>query len=246
MYKVYKYTNLIDGKVYIGQTCQTLRARAGSNGINYCQNPRFFKAIEEFGWDNFKGEIILDNLNHFQADYYESYYINLHKSTDETFGYNISDGAHTPIADCVREVLSEKAKERYKDPTKNPMYGKKHSEETLKKMSEAKQGKKNPMYGVSQSKETIEKRKKTNEMRGYTYNTHKWTNEERAMASKRFKEVAKRWAKPIMCLEDGLSFESITDAAKHYGCSESVIGDYLKGKQRSCAGGRHFKYISQN
>lgn len=246
MYKVYKYTNKINGKVYIGQTCQTLKARAQSNGKNYCQNPRFYAAIKEFGWNNFVGEIIIDGLNHFQADYYEAYYINLYNSTDESFGYNISDGAHTPIADCVRDVISEKAKERYKDPTKNPMYGKKHSEESLRKMSELKKGKNNPMYGRHLSEESIAKRKQTNKSRGYTYNTHEWTDEERAIASKRFKETAKKWAKPVMCLEDGLSFESITEAAKHYGCSWSVIGDYLKGKQHSCAGGRHFKYISQN
>ena len=246
MYKVYKYTNLVNGKVYVGQTCQTLKARAQSNGINYSQNPRFYKDIKEFGWDNFKGEILIDNLNHFQADYYEAYYIKLYQSTDESFGYNISSGAHTPIVDCVREILSEKAKERYKDPTKNPMYGKKHSEESLKKMSEAKKGKNNPMYGVSMSKESIEKRKRTNEIRGYTYDKHKWTDEERSVASERFKQLAKQWAKPIMCLEDGLCFESITEAAKYYNCSHSTIGDYLLGKQHSCAGGRHFKYISQN
>ena len=32
-FKVYKYTNSINGKVYIGKTVQTLKRRAGYNGI---------------------------------------------------------------------------------------------------------------------------------------------------------------------------------------------------------------------
>ena len=34
-YKVYKYTNLINGKIYIGQTIGTLEDRAGHNGYKY-------------------------------------------------------------------------------------------------------------------------------------------------------------------------------------------------------------------
>ena len=35
MYKIYSYTNTIDGKVYFGQTNRTLEERAGNNGIQY-------------------------------------------------------------------------------------------------------------------------------------------------------------------------------------------------------------------
>ena len=41
----------------------------------------------------------------------------------------------------TRKTMSEKAKERLKDPTKNPMYGKHHSKETKIKISKARKGK---------------------------------------------------------------------------------------------------------
>lgn len=44
------------------------------------------------------------------------------------------------MTDEVKTKISDKAKERYKDKTKHPMYGRKQSEETRKKISEAKKG----------------------------------------------------------------------------------------------------------
>lgn len=34
-HKIYKYTNIVNGKISIGRTCQTLEKRAGSRGQNY-------------------------------------------------------------------------------------------------------------------------------------------------------------------------------------------------------------------
>ena len=41
----------------------------------------------------------------------------------------------------TKQTLSDKAKERYKDPTKHPMFGKHHSEESKRKNSESRKGK---------------------------------------------------------------------------------------------------------
>lgn len=46
--------------------------------------------------------------------------------------------AHTEES---KKKISEKAKERYKDPTNHPMYGKHHSEESKRKNSESRKGK---------------------------------------------------------------------------------------------------------
>jgi len=43
--------------------------------------------------------------------------------------------------ETAKKTISKKAKERYKDKTKNPMYGKKHSKETKRKMSETRKQK---------------------------------------------------------------------------------------------------------
>jgi len=48
-YKVYKYTSP-SNKVYIGQTCNSLKVRA-ANGEGYKECPKFFEAIKKYGFD---------------------------------------------------------------------------------------------------------------------------------------------------------------------------------------------------
>ena len=55
---------------------------------------------------------------------------------------------------------SEESRKKMSEAKKgenNPMYKKKHTKESRKKMSEAKKGEKHPMYGKKRSKETREK-----------------------------------------------------------------------------------------
>jgi hypothetical protein len=59
---IYKHTNKINGKVYIGQTCQKPERR-WQNGRGYEGSPKFWPAIQEFGWDNFTHEIIETNID---------------------------------------------------------------------------------------------------------------------------------------------------------------------------------------
>ena len=94
-YKVYKYTNLINGKIYIGQTIGDLKYRAGYNGYKYRKCPYFYNAIQKYGWDNFTVEILQDNLTREQANEFEIKYIKYFNSQDPNIGYNISDGGNT-------------------------------------------------------------------------------------------------------------------------------------------------------
>lgn len=94
-YKVYKYTNLINGKIYIGQTIGTLEYRAGHNGYKYRKCTYFYNAIKKYGWENFAVEILQDNLTREQANELEIKYIKQFNSQDEKIGYNISDGGNT-------------------------------------------------------------------------------------------------------------------------------------------------------
>ena len=56
-YLVYKYTNMINGKIYIGQTSKSLEERCGCNGRNYSHSSYFYSAICKYGWENFSHEI---------------------------------------------------------------------------------------------------------------------------------------------------------------------------------------------
>ena len=47
-YKIYMHKNKINGKVYIGQTKQSLKNR-WSNGYGYRECPKFWRAIQKYG-----------------------------------------------------------------------------------------------------------------------------------------------------------------------------------------------------
>ena len=71
-YKIYVHINKINGKIYIGQTCRkNVKARYGKNGIQYQKCPRFWNAIQKYGWDNFEHIVLIENLTQEIADIVE-------------------------------------------------------------------------------------------------------------------------------------------------------------------------------
>lgn len=91
-YKVYVYTNKINGKKYVGQTCRTLKERAGKNGRLYNQCKIFSYAIQKYGWDNFEPRIAFDMLTREEANRIERYLIKILRTQDHKYGYNIDAG----------------------------------------------------------------------------------------------------------------------------------------------------------
>ena len=94
-YKVYIYTNKINEKKYVGQTCRNLKVRAKKNGDGYQECTLFYRAIQKYGWDNFEGEIIFDNLTQIEANELEIQLIENLNTRDVNYGYNISLGGYT-------------------------------------------------------------------------------------------------------------------------------------------------------
>lgn len=90
-YKIYMHENKVNGKVYIGQTMQSLKQR-WNNGYGYIKCPYFYKAIQKYGWDNFEHILLEDNLTKEDADKKEIFYINKYQSYLSNYGYNISLG----------------------------------------------------------------------------------------------------------------------------------------------------------
>lgn len=105
---IYKITNLINGKIYIGQTIQKFSKRIKDYKGDYKRyNYGIHAAIRKYGFDNFKFEILhtpkIDKL-----DFYERYLILKLKANDREFGYNIADGGNS------NRVVSEETKLKIK------------------------------------------------------------------------------------------------------------------------------------
>ena len=79
-----------NGKRYVGITKRNLEDR-WNNGFGYATNKdlRFFDAIREIGWDNFKHETVASGLTKLEAEVLELELINKYNTTDPECGYNI-------------------------------------------------------------------------------------------------------------------------------------------------------------
>ena len=91
--KIYKYTNLINGMVYIGQTRQTLEQRDYKHQTQLNDNTYFHRAIKKYGRENFSLELVEDNIPLNELDEKEKYYIDYFESFYTTGkGYNLTQG----------------------------------------------------------------------------------------------------------------------------------------------------------
>ena len=92
MWTVYMHISP-SNKRYIGITSRTPEKRWGHNGNNYRKTGHhkyFVAAIDKYGWDNFKHEIILTDRSESEAKYAEKYLIAWYKTHDGC--YNLTDG----------------------------------------------------------------------------------------------------------------------------------------------------------
>ena len=97
---VYKITNRINGKIYIGITNNfNRRMREHRNKAQSESSTKYYYhlscAIRKYGWENFVTEIIADNLERKEAEKLEKKYIKLYNSNNVNFGYNITEGGES-------------------------------------------------------------------------------------------------------------------------------------------------------
>ena len=93
---IYKIENILDHKVYIGQSVNIYtrwyahknKLKNGTSPNKYLQN-----AYNKYGEENFVFSIICECLKE-ELDEKERYYISLYKATDKRYGYNFEAGGN--------------------------------------------------------------------------------------------------------------------------------------------------------
>ena len=91
---VYRITNKINGKSYIGQTVRTLdqRWRSHLSSVNQGSKFRFHSAIRKYGVDNWKLDILFENDDVDLCKKKEEELIALYNLTNNKKGYNATPG----------------------------------------------------------------------------------------------------------------------------------------------------------
>lgn len=89
---IYKITNKVNNKSYIGQTTQTLEKRWKKHLNQLNDNTYFHRAIKKYGANNFLKEILEDNIFNEKLDEREIYWIAKEGTYIDNGGYNLTVG----------------------------------------------------------------------------------------------------------------------------------------------------------
>lgn len=152
---VYKHTTP-SGKVYIGITSKPVEQR-WLNGRGYRRNTHFWNAIQKYGWENIKHEVLADGLSREEACRLEQFYIALYDSHEIAHGYNLTTGGEKGAVHTIesRRKLSESKKgQHYNIGVPFTEERKRHLRENHADV----RGEKNPNWGKKWTPEEIAKR----------------------------------------------------------------------------------------
>jgi len=148
MYLIYKHTNTINGKSYIGLTKETMQRRWIKHKAcsrfkdRNSYNLHFMRAIRKYPYSVWTHKILESGISKEEVSDKEIYYIELHSTFYS--GYNSCKGGIT------RMEVSKETRKKLSVANK----GRKHSPNVCEAAQKRNSGSSNPMYGKSQGHKT--------------------------------------------------------------------------------------------
>lgn len=210
-------------KYYVGITSQNPTDRWRS-GKGYKSNRYFSNAIEKYGWENIHHEVLTSNLTEAEAKNFEKLLIAKLRSNNTEFGYNITAGG-----DGAAGVS------HYGET--NPFYGKRHTDEAKRKMSEFHKGctgELNSFFGKHHTDESkIRMSQKAKERRTLSNRNLAVISEERRV------QIGKEHSKRILQLSHDMEPIAAYDSLLHLeklGYRRASIRDVCLGRRDSYCG----------
>lgn len=214
---IYKITNEINDKIYIGQTIRTIDERWRHHvyySLTGLHKTKLARAIRKYGKESFKIEILEETED---LDKREIFYISFFKS--DLFGYNIKIGGNGgPHAESTKKKISKANR------------GRVWTGEMRHAMSEAIKKWHKKRGFVPSSEETKKKISKGNMGR-------KMSDKTRAA----FQKHNRKNMKPVVCINTNKEYESIMSACRDLNLNDGHLRMHLKGKHSHVKGFR-FKF----
>lgn len=140
---IYKITSP-SGKIYIGQSVNISHRFSRYRGLDCKGQPLLYRSLKRYGAKKHRLEIITQCERN-QLDSLEKYYIELFQTYNNEYGLNLREGGNSTI-------VSEATRKKIKEATigsNNHFFGKKHSVESRKKISDAYKNRKELGYIIS-------------------------------------------------------------------------------------------------
>ena len=159
---VYKITNLLNGKVYVGQTVRTLEARIDQHKRR--TKSAISQAIGKYGWENFKVEVLEECETQEELNEREKFWIKFFDCIAPK-GYNLNEGGRGgKVSEIAKKHMSESQQVRFSNPAEHEKLSKAQKKyfsklEARQKMSEAK---KNPSPEARANMSAAQKRRFSN------------------------------------------------------------------------------------
>jgi hypothetical protein len=202
---IYKITNAINNKVYIGQTTRSFKIRYRNNIKKYT-NIYLKRAIEKHGIDNFLIEEEIDcAYSKEELNEKEKKYIKLFNSDNPDYGYNIKSGG-----DNIGKIKGKyKADILIRQGV--PIFCKTTCEIFLS-------------ITDASNKYNIGRHSIVNQCSGNTYKKEKFYNKELNKYME-FQYLNKQ--KPIICITTNERFRSIHEASKYFKINDQTIRNVI-------------------
>lgn len=261
-YIVYKHTNLINNKIYIGITVHGENPNIRwQNGRGYSENEKFFSDILKYGWNNFSHEILAKNLTEKEALQIESELIKSYNSVKE--GYNNSYGnqvhgeqSRQKISKALTGIKRKQSSIQKQLQTKkdNCGYGCGFDPITSKRVKKVRCKETGDVFGsIAEAgnwsgtlhvgdcclglREHAGRHPETNQLLSWEYADD--ADEITIRCEERIKE--KKQYKKVRCVETGIIYKTASEASKQTKIAACNIIRVCKG-ERKTAGKYHWRY----
>lgn len=214
MINIYKITNKINGKIYIGQTAKSIKERFNQHCLKWSCCTKLKNAINKYGKENF----IIEQIDHAhtleEANCKEIFYINFYNS--QINGYNLAGGGYTTNPSTRKKVICLDTNEIFESATECA----KHLNTKVENVARVCRGERPTLF---------EKR--------FAY-----LDENNKPITSVINFNTKKSKRKVRCIETGIEYESSKQASDLFGLSRFAVGYACQKEGRTC-GGYHWEYV---
>lgn len=220
----------------------------------YENSTYFHRSINKYGIKNFEWKIIGKAQNQEELDQKEILYIILYNARNQNFGYNLkSGGNYGKHHEKTKQKISQSKKgiprsKETKIKLSKSKLGTKMSEEFKQNMSKRVSGKGNPMYGKHHTEETKKKISQIHKGNCYLSNDMKHKFSENMMGSKNhfYGKLHTKESKStsIICTTTNTQYTSVRVASNILNIPTYCIYNVLFKKHKKTHG-LEFKYVNK-